>query len=225
MENSKLDPEIKDQFEKLPIGVQKIITESNWQEKIRLIVKNNNLRIDQGATIESETFLVMLGFDSPDNFIQNLMNEAGLTQEIAQKIENEVAETIFEPIKEILITEMQEKNEESPDDSENILTPPSSASTSSLNESRIDDENSLGLESKEEILKEIEGEDEERVFEKVEKIEKEEGEGEIKNEIEDENGDSIIADNFKSPTTTEPTRQPISKVNETINDPYREPIE
>lgn len=223
MENSKLDPEIKTQFEKLPTGVQKIITESNWQEKIRLIVKNNNLRIDQGATIESETFLVMLGFDTPDNFIQNLMNEAKLSQEIAQKIEEEVAETIFEPIKEILINKTQEKKENSLDDLEEVSTPlPSSPSS-----------NSLDLESKEEILREIEGEEEEQNFEEVavkedlkefEEVEESKGE-EVEDGDEDENIDNIIADNFKNSTTTEPSHQSISEVNKTISDPYREPIE
>lgn len=99
----QLDPRLKEQFLSLPESIQEIITESNWQEKVRLITEKNKIRIDQGAIVEHEVFLVMLGFDEPENFVKNLIKEAGLDISVAENIRKDVAVEIFSKIKSALV--------------------------------------------------------------------------------------------------------------------------
>jgi len=105
MSEINLQPEIKERFLQLPTEVQTIILESGWQNVTRRIVEQNNLRIDQGAAIENEVMLTMFGFENPNNFKQNIIKEARVDSETADKIVSSVDSQIFSLIKEKLIME------------------------------------------------------------------------------------------------------------------------
>ncbi len=132
-ENNKI---IEDRFAELPQVIQKIITDSGWQFKIRDLVKKFNIRVDQGGAIENEILLVMLDFENPENFVQNIMNGAQLDQKTAESLATEVGLLIFDPIREALIAETNsEKNALSGGSSGSVVQP---------------------LESREDLLKQIE---------------------------------------------------------------------
>lgn len=220
MKKNQLDPIAKEQFEKIPEAIQKIITDSNWEEKVRTIVKKNNLRIDQGAIIESEIFLVMLGFDSPDKFVQNLINEANLNQEQAEKIEDEVAEIIFDPIREILMNKTQKENGEEEEKEESQIKIPA---PETMPESQIEESKESNLSNQENIIINTEEDDLDEILESKEQILK---------EIEDENNNidetnNIVADNLTNTINTQEKNPEVKSENhiKKLNDPYREPIE
>lgn len=95
---------IKEQFKTLPKIIQDTITNSNWQEKIRRVVKNNNLHVDQGAAIENLVFITMLGIETPDTFVKNAKEYAGVSEDQAYTISNEVEREIFGDIRRKLIS-------------------------------------------------------------------------------------------------------------------------
>lgn len=95
---------IKEQFKNLPKVIQDTITNSNWQEKIRRVVKNNNLHVDQGAAIENLVFITMLGIENPTTFVQNAKEYAGVSDDQAYTISNEVEREIFGDIRRKLIS-------------------------------------------------------------------------------------------------------------------------
>lgn len=101
---------IEDRFRELPESIREVITESGWEKIIRNIVSKNGLRIDQGSVIEHETLLIMLGFETPEDYLNNLINEAEIKPEIASKIAQEVNEQIFSLIRAKIIekTETEE---------------------------------------------------------------------------------------------------------------------
>jgi hypothetical protein len=101
---------IEERFKELPETIREVITESGWEKIIREIVSKNNLRIDQGGIIENETLLIMLGFETPEDYLNNLIQEAKLSQEIALKVSQEVNEKIFSLIRNRIIekTESEE---------------------------------------------------------------------------------------------------------------------
>ncbi len=104
---------IEDRFRELPEQIREVITESGWEKTIRNIVSKNGLRIDQGSVIEHETLLIMLGFETPEDYLNNLINEAEIKPEIASKIAQEVSDQIFSLIRAKIIekTESEEVEE------------------------------------------------------------------------------------------------------------------
>lgn len=100
---------IEDRFKELPETIREVITESGWEKNIRNIVSKHNLRIDQGAVIEHETLLIMLGFETPEDYLTNLISEAEVDAKVAEAITQDVNEQIFSLIREKII----EKTEES----------------------------------------------------------------------------------------------------------------
>lgn len=100
---SEIKDLIKEQFDQLPQVIKDTITSSNWQEKIRRIVKVNNLHIDQGAAIENLVLITMLGIETPENFVQRAQSYAGVDQDQALSISSEVEKEIFGDIRKKLI--------------------------------------------------------------------------------------------------------------------------
>lgn len=94
---------IKEQFKTLPPIIRDTILNSNWQEKIRRVVKVNNLHIDQGAAIENLVLITMLGIETPEDFVKNAMEYAEVTEEQAYNISAEVEREIFGDIRKKLI--------------------------------------------------------------------------------------------------------------------------
>lgn len=140
---------IEDRFKELPEPIRNVITESGWEKTIRNIVSKNGLRIDQGSVIEHETLLIMLGFETPDDYLNNLINEAELEPETASKIAQEVNDQIFSLIRSKIIEKTEaeevvvEKTHKDPvldrenilkeiEDREEVVLPNQSKSTNSL---------------------------------------------------------------------------------------------
>jgi hypothetical protein len=94
---------IKEQFKTLPPVIQDTILNSNWQEKIRRVVKNNNLHVDQGAAIENLVIITMLGIETPDRFVKNAKEYAQISDDQALTISSEVEREIFSDIRKKLI--------------------------------------------------------------------------------------------------------------------------
>ncbi len=94
---------IQEQFKTLPPVIQDTITNSNWQEKIRRVVKNNSLHVDQGAAIENLVLITMLGLENPDDFVNNAKEYAQVSEDAAYTISSEVEREIFGDIRRKLI--------------------------------------------------------------------------------------------------------------------------
>jgi len=102
---------IEEQLEKLPKDIRDAILSADLPEKFKTIANKHKLRIDQGGTLETETMLVMLGLEHPDDYTSNLKKEAGMSDEEAEKIAEEVSRTIFLPIRASLQKLHEEERE------------------------------------------------------------------------------------------------------------------
>jgi hypothetical protein len=104
MEETKTTQQIIDErISVLPPSVQHAIKESGWEEKIRNIAKKHNLLIDQAGIVENETFLTMLGLTRPDEYTNNIKDQAELDSTTALSIATDVNNEIFHSIKETLV--------------------------------------------------------------------------------------------------------------------------
>lgn len=106
-----LQTKIKNRFNELPPKIQAAITESDWVTTMRKIVKEANLRIDQGGAVEMETLLTMLGLASPEEYVNNLITEAQIDRTTAINISLKIEDQIFKKIRGILIEEDEKEND------------------------------------------------------------------------------------------------------------------
>lgn len=90
---------IKKQLKKLPKDIQDAVLAVDLAEKFKTITNKHGLRVDQGGALETETMLVMLGLEDPDDYTSNLKREADISQEEAASIAEEVNRMIFLPIR------------------------------------------------------------------------------------------------------------------------------
>lgn len=182
MSEYQLPKEIEQRFNELPKSVQDIILNSGWEKTTRSIVEKYNLRIDQGAEIERETMFIMFGFDKPQNFINNISKQAKLDEKTAIDIAVEINDQVFSKIRtgveKVVPTKEQRFEEVNPTES---------------------------LESREEILKQIEEVDSEGT-----KVEDKPSENNVTQEEKPKTG---IEERLEKPQVSQPS------------DPYREPIE
>lgn len=107
MGDEKQQQIINERFAQLPEVVQNTISDSDWQSKIRFIVDKNNLLLDQGLVIETETFLMMLGLSDPKDYVQNIQRSAQLSKDQAVQIALEVDDQILKEIRKKIIEESE----------------------------------------------------------------------------------------------------------------------
>lgn len=109
---------ISDRFANLPKEIQKVITESNFLAILKAISEENHLMIDQGAMLEREVLMILLGMDELGNLENNLVREVGVPAETASTITIDVKKKIFTEILDFFI---QKENDR---DDENLITTP-----------------------------------------------------------------------------------------------------
>ncbi|MBL7046003.1 MAG: hypothetical protein ISR99_03180 [Parcubacteria group bacterium] len=131
--DENIKTKIQEHFEKLPQTLKEAIHSSNFQDKLLAISKKHRLHINQGATLENETLLVMMGLDDASSFTKNLQNELEISKEQAEQITADVAKEILLPIRESL-KELLERQSQEEAESEKEAVPPTE-STPAVNES------------------------------------------------------------------------------------------
>lgn len=102
-ENDKL---IVEQLKTLPLNLQQAIEVVPWKMLIQEIGKAELLNPEQIASLEQETMFIIYAFESPDDYIPNIVREVTISEELAYSIAEAVAEKVFDPI--------QKKSEEVP---------------------------------------------------------------------------------------------------------------
>lgn len=111
-----LQADLKGHFDKLPKDVQQAILSVDFGKELKEITSRYKLHIDQGAQLETETTLVMLGLVPPKEYARNLVAEAHIDPVAADAIANEINDKIFRPIisslHEALLTQMGGEEEE-----------------------------------------------------------------------------------------------------------------
>jgi molybdopterin converting factor small subunit len=114
--NPETEKIIKDQMKKLPTEIRELFTNPSIDAKIVNIGKNNGLNVEQLVTLQTETYLVMLGLVHPDDYPSELKDHLNIDDE---KVENIVAET-NEKILSKITERLREIYEEMDATSENI---------------------------------------------------------------------------------------------------------
>src|SRR3990167_1493668 len=93
-------------FLQLPKALQNAITSADVEKKLRGLSETHKLHLDQWQKLENEVMLALLGFQPVENLETNIKNEVGIADEEAKALAVDIADTIFEPIREELEREL-----------------------------------------------------------------------------------------------------------------------
>ncbi len=112
--DDQLQKDIQTQLASLPPELLSAITASDFSSKIGEIAKNNKLLIDQGGAVQMETYLVLLGLQPLDHYIDNLVKDASLSRDKAIKVAHEVDDAVFKNVRNLLMNISKEQIEQEP---------------------------------------------------------------------------------------------------------------
>lgn len=108
---SNIQDIIKKQLNSLPQEMRDAIRNTNLGEKFNSISNKHNLRIDQNASLQTETLLVMLALSSSEDYIPNLVRELEVSENEARALAEDVNREVLDGIRSSIrkIEEMREE--------------------------------------------------------------------------------------------------------------------
>jgi hypothetical protein len=103
----KLKEVIKREIGKLPKENQEAINSLGWENISEQIGKKYLLNESELNDFQTQTLLVLIGLENPDDYSQNIENEVGTSKNEAEKIADEVFQKIFTPINDVLVDNLK----------------------------------------------------------------------------------------------------------------------
>ena len=92
--------EIQKKFATLAEKLRRAITAVETAEIFQSIVKKNNLNDSQAKTLGKHCGLVMLGFENPSIFVENIRTSLNIAEEKAGEIATDINARIFRQAKD-----------------------------------------------------------------------------------------------------------------------------
>lgn len=109
---SNLPKELKNKIESLPDKLREVVGGVEVEKHIVDISKKHGLHLDKVASLELETFLVLLGLEPGSDFVDNIRDELGVDFQTANKIAEEIDSTVFEGVRRRLQGRAEEGGKE-----------------------------------------------------------------------------------------------------------------
>ncbi len=94
-----LDESLAQVMQTLPPVIRKYLAEERYTPIARELMAKYQLRLDQGGILEREIMLLLMGIETPDEFMKALGNEAHLSADTVKRVTNDVNEMIFIPLR------------------------------------------------------------------------------------------------------------------------------
>ncbi len=106
-EEKELNARMEARFKELPKVVQDAITSADVAKKLRELSDTHKLHLDQWEALENEVMLTLLGFQEVEKLEENIKSEVNLSPEAAHALAGDIAEHVFEPIRQELQRETE----------------------------------------------------------------------------------------------------------------------
>ncbi|MCX6787785.1 MAG: hypothetical protein NT108_01310 [Candidatus Kaiserbacteria bacterium] len=94
------DESVKQVMQTLPSVVRTYLSQGKYTIVAKSMMTKYGLRIDQGGVLEREIMLLLMGIESPTEFMQTLAEEARLDQKVITSIVQDINAQIFVPLRE-----------------------------------------------------------------------------------------------------------------------------
>lgn len=93
---------IAERLATLPQVVQDAIKSGDVTHRMQKLAETHKLHFDQWETLEKEVQYTLLGFQPAEELEQNIKNEVGVSDEVAHALTIDIAQQVFEPIRQEL---------------------------------------------------------------------------------------------------------------------------
>lgn len=117
---------MEEQLKNLPLALQRAIALTPWRNFVTNVSKANNLNEDQSKNLETETLLVIYGFENQNDFTNNIIGELSLdvsrATAIAKEIENQVFTIVLSKANELNTVGEEETLQSGNEKDQNIQT-------------------------------------------------------------------------------------------------------
>lgn len=101
-----IEEQLQEKFLSLPKPIQDAIISADVDKQLRALSEIHKLHLDQWQKLENEVMLTLLGFQTADMLGESIKKEVGVPDEIANALAEDIAKTIFQPIREELEREL-----------------------------------------------------------------------------------------------------------------------
>ena len=95
-----LEESVKQVMRTLPPSIRQYLGQGKYSPVAKHLMEKYGLHIDQGTVLEREIMLLLMGIESPDEFVQALTEEARLDEKTIRGIMGDVNEQIFIPLRD-----------------------------------------------------------------------------------------------------------------------------
>ncbi len=115
--NEEIFKIIEPRLKNLPEDIKSAILKEDIGGRLAEISKKHSLHIDQSAILENETLMILVGLESSEEYLSNLMKGLRLSHEKAAEIVADVNKTIFADIRSSLQKMAEDIKKEDNDES------------------------------------------------------------------------------------------------------------
>lgn len=95
-----LESDIRELMKEIPPPIRAFFASGKVETVAKNLMLKNRLHIDQGAIVEREVILLLLGLKNPTEFVQTLLEEARLDEQTVNSIVQDINAQIFVPLRE-----------------------------------------------------------------------------------------------------------------------------
>jgi len=99
MANIQTEQLIQDEIQKLPLYVQESLSFVDWQGSLEKVTERHHLHIDKLERVRVETILVLIGLIEGSDFIKNIEDILGLSDEEMDTFVDELNNEVFLPMR------------------------------------------------------------------------------------------------------------------------------
>src|SRR3989338_9801281 len=107
MADQNIQEAMKNRFAELPAPVQKAITSTDIQKRLRELADEHKLHLDQWEILENEVLMALFGITPMDELQSAIQKEVGVSAEVAATLAGDISRIVFEPIRQELERELE----------------------------------------------------------------------------------------------------------------------
>ena len=82
--------------QKLPKVVQDFVFDSVWEDRTKEITAKYSLNENQTDTLIDKVLFILIGLETPENFLESIISELGISRLLAEQIIEELEKRVFE---------------------------------------------------------------------------------------------------------------------------------
>ena len=80
----------------LPEPVRKLISDGVWEERAKEVCKKYSLEDSKTESLLNNVLLVLIGVDKPEDFLNNIIGDLGISRLLAEQIQEDLENRVFD---------------------------------------------------------------------------------------------------------------------------------